>query len=123
MNIHENVLYTMLPDWFPKDRLELKDFNVIESTDWDKTLYPNTITLYFEEKDIPPSWYKRNEVKSKWFVDNITISDLPVRNNFLKLKIKRRRRTVIATGEIIKEEIDLTELGTKNTKELSFFLK
>ncbi len=122
-NIYENLLYDILPSWFPRERYELKKYDIAKSTEWNIILYPNTVFMYFEEKNIPPTWYTIEEVKSKWFTYETVVFDQPVKDKFLKLKIKSRWRIVKATGKVIREDLDILEKWTKNTKSLWFFLK
>lgn len=122
-NIYENLLYDILPEWLSKDRFEMKNYEIVKSKEWNIILYPNTVIIHLEEKHIPPSWYTLDDVKSKWFANETIVFDQPVRNKFLKLKIKRKRRTIKATGKVIKEELDIIQKWTRNTKSLWFFLK
>ncbi len=43
-----------------------------------KILYPESLTYYFEEKVNIPEWYKKTDLKSKWFTEYKTILDLPL---------------------------------------------
>lgn len=122
-NIYKELVSSILPDWFPSERFELKEYEIVDSQDGNKEVYPNTVILHFEENHIPPPWYTFDDVKSKWFSQEISIFDMPLRDKFLQLKLKRKRRIIKATGEVIKADISVCEPWTKNTVSLWFFLK
>lgn len=122
-NIYKDLIQTILPEWFPSERFELKEYELVDTQDGNKEVYPTTLILHFEENHIPPPWYSLDDVKSKWFSDEISVFDLPLRDKFLQLKIKRKRWTIKETGDVIKADISVCEPWTKNTVSLWHFLK
>lgn len=81
------------------------------------------IHFYLEEKNILPKAYQSEIARSKGFISGITIEDFPLRGKSVFLHIKRRRWTLVDTGEIIKRDWDLIAKGTRITKEFASFLK
>ena len=81
------------------------------------------IHFYLEEKNILPDEYKSEIAKSKGFTPEITVEDFPLRGKPVLLHIKRRRWTIINSGEIIKRNWVLVAKGTRITSEFASFLK
>ena len=81
------------------------------------------IHFYLEEKNILPNEYKTEIVKSKGFTPEITVEDFPLRGKPVLLHIKRRRWTIINSGDIIKRNWSLVAKGTRVTSEFASFLK
>lgn len=88
----------------------------------DKT-QDDRVHFYLEEKNIIPQEYKSFPVKSKGFTREITVEDFPLRGKPVLLHIKRRRWTLIDSGEIIKRDWELVAKGTRITSEFASFLK
>jgi len=122
MEMSKLILESFMPKGFPLDRFDLVKIEKKEN-DWTNAdVYPELLSYYFEEKNIAPEWYTLDQLKSKWFTEEKTISDLPLRNNFFSIKIKSRRWTEKATNKVIRSNIDIVEKWTRNTKELSCLL-
>ena len=79
--------------------------------------------IHLEEKNIAPAGFKESELESKGFHDEVTIQDFPIRHRKAYLCVKRRRWTVLSTGEIISRDWELVQKGTRMTKEFAVFLK
>lgn len=81
------------------------------------------VHFYLEEKNILPEEYESLKAKSKGFTPEITVEDFPLRGKPVLLHLKRRRWTLIDTGEIVKRDWDLIAKGTRITSEFASFLK
>ncbi len=82
-----------------------------------------TLHLYFEELNKPPSEHISKELISKGFHDEITIQDFPLRGKHVFLHIKRRRWTDKNSKEIIQRDWNVVAKGTRMTSEFASFLK
>lgn len=81
------------------------------------------LSIYLEEKNLPPSGYKAEELESKGFLPEVRVQDFPIRSRKAYLCIKRRRWEVKASGEIISRDWKSVQTGTRMTKEFASFLK
>jgi hypothetical protein len=79
--------------------------------------------IYLEEKNLPPAEYKDQKLGSKAFLPEIYIQDFPIRNQRVRLCIKRRRWEVKDMGQIISRDWNVVQQGTRMTKEFVDFLK
>jgi len=100
----------------PKGILEYFDISKHKTTG-------DKIHFYLEEKNILPEQYQSELAHSKGFSPEITIEDFPLRGKSVLLHIKRRRWTLVCTGEIIKRDWHLIAKGTRITSEFASFLK
>ena len=62
------------------------------------------IHLYLEEKNTLLKEYQSEIAQSKDFLPEITVDDFPLRDKSVLLYIKRRRRSLVDTGKIIKRD-------------------
>ncbi len=120
MEMNKEILESFMPKGFPLDRFDLVRIEKKKNTWMNSDVYPELLSYCFEEKNIAPEWYTLDQLISKWFTEEKTISDLPLRNNFFSIKIKSRRWTEKA--KVIRSNIDIVEKWTRNTKELSCLL-
>ena len=81
------------------------------------------IHFYLEEKNILPQQYKTLKAQSKRFISEITIEDFPLRGKQVLLHIKRRRLTLVDSGQIIRRDWNIVAKGTRITNEFASFLK
>lgn len=81
------------------------------------------IHFYLEEKNLPPEEYKSVVAHSKGFSPEITIEDFPLRGKSVLLHIRRRRWTLVDSGQIVKRDWNLIAKGTRITSEFASFLK
>lgn len=137
------ILKSFMPSDFPLENYKLIKIEKIKNNIWSeesKILYPNRLFYYFEEKDIIPEWYLKKDLISNWFTEYKEIYDMPLRNNFLSVMIKRKRWLIKENKEnlenlenlwnnknkenkkVISNDISIIENWTKNTKDLAFFL-
>ena len=81
-----------------------------------------TISIVFEEKNIPPISDKNKRIISKGFTD-ITITDFPIRGRKTLLTFRRRYWQLAGQKELLKRDIKLCFPGTQLEKEFADFLK
>jgi hypothetical protein len=115
MNTQDNYL-ALVSLLLPEGILEY--FDIVNSVN-DK----EGLSIYLEERNIPPVGYKAEDLESKGFFPEIRIQDFPIRNRKAFLCVKRRRWEVKASGQIISRDWKLVQAGTRMTKEFASFLK
>ena len=76
-----------------------------------------------EEKDIKPEELSSEPLVSKGFYPEVTITDFPVRDHTVYLKVKRRRWENRSTGKTYSRDWKLVADGTRITSEFGSFLK
>ncbi|WP_446685834.1 ISAon1 family transposase N-terminal region protein [Mariniflexile ostreae] len=81
------------------------------------------IHFYLEEKNVLPKVHRSEAAQSKSFLSEITVEDFPLRGKSVLLHIKRRRWTLVNTGEIVKRDWNLIAKGTRTTNKFASFLK
>ncbi len=82
-----------------------------------------TIDIYLDELNLPPEQYQKEKLISKGFTDTTVIQDFPIRKKAVYLHVRRRKWQVESTGKIISKTWDLTEKGSRYTKDFATFLK
>lgn len=114
---HRNIDYkAVLSLFLPKgllDYFEITDFSDMGSY---------YIISLEEHSEIPES-LKSLDLQSKGFYPQITITDFPVRDRTVYLKIKRRRWEDKNTGKTYSRDWNLVAHGTRITAEFGAFLK
>jgi hypothetical protein len=81
-----------------------------------------TVSIIFEEKNIPPEYDATKKILSKGFTD-ITIADFPIRGRKTLLTFRRRYWQIEGQKKLLKREIKLCFPGTQLEKEFADFLK
>jgi len=81
------------------------------------------LSIYLDEKNMPPDGYRQEEVESKGFLAEIRVQDFPIRGKKAFLCIRRRRWEVKTSKELISRDWKLVQTGTRMTKEFAAFLK
>lgn len=66
---------------------------------------------------------KSEEYESKGFMGAVSITDFPIRDHKVILRVRRRRWVDRQTGESFVDRISVTEDGTRYSKEFAAFLK
>jgi hypothetical protein len=100
---------------FPENIFEW--FDVVSGKKDDKT-----VSIVFEEKNIPPISDATKKILSKGFT-NITITDFPIRGRKSLLTFRRRYWKIEGQKDLLKRDIKLSFLGTQLEKEFADFLK
>ena len=109
----ERKLLTLL---MPEGLLDY--FDILEVTQIESHLH-----IYLDERNVAPSGYASSKLSSKGFIPSTEISDFPIRGQKVTLHIRRRRWTVLDTGEIITRDWNLVHEGARMTTEFGLFLK
>ena len=78
--------------------------------------------IHLDEK-MNPYLCKSDEYESKGFMEAVSITDFPIRDHKVILKVRRRRWVDRKTGESFVDRISVTEDGTRYSKEFAAFLK
>ncbi len=81
------------------------------------------MTISLDEKFVPPPEHSDKTLESKGFGPAISITDFPIRNRHVILKIRRRKWKDKETGKTYTREWELKAKGTNYTKEFASFLK
>ena len=79
----------------------LNDFEIVcyETKSSGKKIYKKQLELSLDEKDITPSEYKNYPYKSCGYMESRSITDYPIRNMLVNLKVRRRRLEVTIDGK------------------------
>ena len=109
----ERKLLTLL---MPEGLLEY--FDILEVDQIEDSLH-----IYLDEKNIVPAGYQAQKLVSKGFLPSTEISDFPIRGQKVTLHVRRRRWTVLDSGEIITRDWNLVHEGARMTTEFGLFLK
>ncbi|MBP3944595.1 transposase [Sphingobacteriaceae bacterium WQ 2009] len=112
----ESVEFKLLSFLMPEGLLEYFQIQEVDQVE-------NQLHIYLDELNIPPSGYENNKLESKGFMPSTEISDFPIRGQKVTLHIRRRRWTVLDTGQIITRDWNLVREGTRMTTEFGLFLK
>lgn len=115
-NILEQLAYLVLP----KELLDHFDIVKIETEESD--IDAMSMTIHLDER-MNASLQESDEYESKGFLNAVCITDFPIRDHKVILKLRRRRWTKLETGETFVDHISVTESGTRYSKEFAAFLK
>lgn len=90
-----------------------------------KKIYNKHLELSLDEKDTIPSEYKNYPYKSCGYMEARYITDYPIRNMLVSLKVRRRRWEVMVEGKKKKVSRDWEAIaqGTRMSDEYAAFLK
>lgn len=83
----------------------------------------NDYTIHLAEKNLSPTEFEGQKLVSKGFLDEVTISDFPIRGKACYLKVRRRRWLNEDMSKIVARDWELVAKGTRMTKEFAAFLK
>ena len=113
----EAALISLAQIVLPSEVLSSFDITKVESTDTE-------INIHLDEKMYDTL---RNDVhfESKGFMEAVSVTDFPIRDHKVILKIRRRRWTDTRTGKSfsIPIDLDIVAKGTRYSKEFGAFLK
>lgn len=101
--------------FFPENIFEW--FDMVSGKKDDKS-----VSIVFEEKNIPPISDTSKKIISKGFTD-ITITDFPIRGRKSLLTFRRRYWQIEGQKELVKRDIKIRFPGTQLEKEFAIFLK
>lgn len=83
----------------------------------------DSYTISLIEKNIAPGEFLGQKLSSKGFLEEVTVSDFPIRGKACYLKVKRRRWLNEDMKKIVSRDWELVAKGTRMTKEFAAFLK
>ena len=104
----------------PKEILERFLIVKIETDEAD--IDAMSMTIHLDER-INKAYQENSEYESLGFMEAVSITDFPIRDHKVVLKLRRRRWKNKQTGESFVEQISVTEKGTRYSKEFAAFLK
>jgi len=93
-------------------------FDVIKVDVYDKEVH-----LFVDEKNILPNEFKKGEYQSKGFYPESIIQDYPLRDKAVFIHTRRRKWQNLVTSEIVSNNFNLTEKGTRYSPGFASFLK
>jgi transposase len=115
-----NILTQLASLVLPSEILERFEIVKIETDEQD--IDAMSMTIHLDER--MNERYQANEVyESLGFMDAVSVTDFPIRDHKVVLKLRRRRWKDKRTGESFVEHISVTEKGTRYSKEFAAFLK
>ena len=117
----EPMLETLLSLFFPKELSE--HFDLLTHREFkDERSGAMILELTFEEKNVLPTGYSREEYETKDFQEK-TILDVPIRTRPVHLVIRRRRWRHKESGKVIQRDLSFIAQDGKFTADLVTFLK
>ncbi len=114
--MHEQLARLVLP----KEILDYFDIVRIETDESD--IDAMSMTIHLDER-MNAEFQESGGYESKGFMDAVCITDFPIRDHKVILKLRRRRWKNLETGETFVEHISVNESGTRYSKEFAAFLK
>ena len=116
----EEMLEQLARFVLPKELLDYFDIVGIETDEAD--IDAMSMTIHLDER-MSVRLQESGGYESKGFLDPVSITDFPIRDHKVILKLRRRRWRNKATGETFVERISVTAEGTRYSKEFAAFLK
>jgi transposase len=80
------------------------------------------MTIHLDER-MNAEYQANDGYESLGFMEAVSVTDFPIRDHKVVLKLRRRRWKNKQTGESFVEKISVTEKGTRYSKEFAAFLK
>ena len=115
-----NILEQLASLVLPKEILER--FVIVKIETDERDIDAMSMTIYLDER-MNTSYQESEEYESLGFMDAVSVTDFPIRDHKVVLKLRRRRWKNKQTGESFVERISITEKGTRYSKEFAAFLK
>ncbi len=81
-----------------------------------------SMTIHLDER-INKAYQENAEYESLGFMETVSVTDFPIRDHKVVLKLRRRRWKNKQAGESFVERISVTEKGTRYSNEFAAFLK
>ena len=104
----------------PKEILD--HFVIVKIETDERDIDAMSITIHLDER-MNTTYQESSEYESLGFMKAVSITDFPIRDHKVVLKLRRRRWKNKQTGESFVEQISVTEKGTRYSKEFAAFLK
>ena len=109
---YENLLRLILPG-------EIFEFFDVIKVD----AYEKEVHLFVDEKNVLPYGFNKGEYQSKGFYPEAIIQDYPLRDKAVFIHARRRKWQNVLTSEILSNNFNLTEKGTRYSPGFASFLK
>lgn len=100
----------------------LNHFTVVKIETDERDIDAMSMTIHLDER-INEGYQLSGQYESLGFMDAVSVTDFPIRDHKVILKIRRRRWKDKQTGKSFVEKISVTEKGTRYSKEFAAFLK
>jgi hypothetical protein len=109
---YEDLLRLILPG-------EIFDFFDVIKVD----AYEKEVHLFVDEKNVLPYGFNKGEYQSKGFYPEAIIQDYPLRDKAVFIHARRRKWQNVLTSEILSNNFNLTEKGTRYSLGFASFFK
>lgn len=100
----------------------LNHFTIVKIETDERDIDAMSMTIHLDER-INEGYQLSDQYESLGFMDAVSVTDFPIRDHKVILKIRRRRWKDKQTGKSFVEKISVTEKGTRYSKEFAAFLK
>ena len=100
----------------------LNHFTIVKIETDERDIDAMSMTIHLDER-INEDYHLSGQYESLGFIDAVSVTDFPIRDHKVILKIRRRRWRDKQTGKSFVEKISITEKGTRYSKEFAAFLK
>lgn len=98
----------------------LERFEIVRIETDEQDIDAMSMTIHLDER--MNKEYQSNEgYESLGFMEAVSVTDFPIRDHKVILKLRRRRWRNKETGESFVEQISVTEKGTRYSKEFAAF--
>ena len=100
----------------------LERFEIVQIETDEEDIDSMSMTIHLDE--LMNAEYQADDgYESLGFMEAVSVTDFPIRDHKVVLKLRRRRWKNKQTGESFVEKISVTEKGTRYSKEFAAFLK
>ena len=100
----------------------LNHFTIVKIETDERDIDAMSMTIHLDER-INEYYQLSGQYESLGFMDAVSVTDFPIRDHKVILKIRRRRWKDKQTGKSFVDKISVTEKGTRYSKEFAAFLK
>ena len=100
----------------------LERFEIVQIETDEEDIDSMSMTIHLDER-MNAEYQSNDGYESLCFMEAVSVTDFPIRDHKVVLKLRRRRWKNKQTGESFVEKISVTEKGTRYSKEFAAFLK
>lgn len=100
----------------------LERFEIVQIETDEEDIDSMSMTIHLDER-MNDEYQANDGYESLGFMEAVSVTDFPIRDHKVVLKLRRRRWKNKQTGESFVEKISVTEKGTRYSKEFAAFLK
>ena len=97
-------------------------FEIVKIGSDERDIDSMSMTIHLDER-MNAQYQENEEYESLGFMEAVSVTDFPIRDHKVILKLRRRRWKNKQTGKSFVEQISVTEKGTRYSKEFAAFLK